>query len=371
MTILTVNAGSSSVRLSVFREQRSGQPHRIAQAKYTDDNEDPQALLYSFLEKESIIEINAVSHRIVHGGTELTRTTILDVEVENTIKALCDLAPLHNRKALEWIEASKKIVSRSDCHVGVFDTAFFSDLPLVATTYSIPLEIANKYNIRRYGFHGIAHRAMWDQWNALHPSSQGKGRIITLQLGSGCSMAAIKDGKPLDTSMGFSPIEGLVMATRCGDIDPGLILFLQEQIKLIPRETQTLLNKSSGLLGLSGGVSHDMKVLLESSNPNAQLAIDVYCYRIRKYIGAYLAVLKGVDGIVFGGGVGENAHRIRRKILQGMDWCGIKLDEGLNDNAIGRTQISPPENSPEVWVMLVDEDRILATEALSLLPPAK
>ena len=370
-TILTINTGSSSVRLSLFREEHSGQLIRVAHTKYTHDIDNPQALLRSFFEKESIIEINAISHRIVHGGTELTRTTILDVAAEKTIEALCDLAPLHNRRALNWIEGAKKTVSRCNCHVGVFDTAFFADLPLVAAKYSIPLEIANKYNIRRYGFHGIAHRAMWDQWEALHPSSEGKGRIITLQLGSGCSVAAIKDGKPLDTSMGFSPLEGLIMATRCGDIDPSLILYLQEKMNLKLKDTQDLLNKSSGLLGLSGGYSQDMKALLESSNPEAQLAIEVYCYRIRKYIGAYLVVLQGVDGIIFGGGVGEHAPRIRSQILQDMEWSGTKIDPKLNENVAGNSQISARGNSPEVWVVLVDEDRILATEALSLFAPSK
>ena len=371
MNILTVNTGSSSVRLSVFREESSRHPIRIAHTKYTRNIDDAQALLTSFLKKFEVTEVHAVCHRIVHGGTELIRTAYLDAATEKVIQALCDLAPLHNERALDWIKASKDIIKHCDCHIGVFDTAFFADLPPVAAKYCIPSEITNKYNIRRYGFHGIAHRAMWNQWEVLHPSLEDRGRIITLQLGSGCSMAAIKDGKPLDTSMGFSPLEGLVMATRCGDIDPGLILYLQDKISLNLKATQDLLNKSSGLLGISGGLSHDMKVLLESSNPNAQLAIEVYCYRIRKYLGAYLAVLQGIDGIVFGGGVGENAPRIRRKILQGMDWCGIKVDEDLNDNAIGRAQISPPQYSPEVWIMPVEEDRILASEAFLMLYPPK
>jgi len=370
MNILTINTGSSSVRLSVFREI-SGRLTRIANSKLTRDIDNPHPLLRTFLQEIDIPEINAVSHRIVHGGTELTRTIMIDNATEKKINALCDLAPLHNRRALDWIAASKKISPQCGYHVGVFDTAFFADLPLVATKYAIPLEITNRYRIRRYGFHGLAHRAMWDQWQDLHTDLKNKGRIITLQLGSGCSIAAIKNGTPMDTSMGFSPQEGLIMASRCGDIDPGLILFLQDKMKLSTKETQNLLNKSSGLLGVSGGLSHDMKVLLESSNPEAQLAIDLYCYRIRKYIGAYLAVLQGIDGIVFGGGIGENAPPIRRQILQCLEWAGLKVDHELNKNATGISQISASGISPQVWVIPVDEDRILATEALSLLYPAK
>ena len=371
MNILTINTGSSSVRLSLFREEHSGQPIRVAHTKYTHDIDNPRALLKSFLVNEGITGINLVSHRIVHGGTELTRTTYLDAATNKTIEGLCDLAPLHNRRALDWIKASKDILRHCVCQVGVFDTAFFAELPFVASQYGIPLEIAERYHIRRYGFHGIAHQAMWNQWDALHPSFEGNGRIITLQLGSGCSVAAIKNGKPVDTSMGFSPMEGLIMATRCGDIDPGLILFLQDKMKLSPMDTQNLLNKSSGLLGLSGGLSPDMKILLKSSNPEAKMAINTYCYRIRKYIGAYLAILQGVDGIVSGGGIGENAPEIRHSILQDMEWCGIRIDKHRNNNATGKTRISPPENSPEVWVMPLDEDLILANEAFSLLSPAK
>lgn len=197
--------------------------------------------------------------------------------------------------------------------VAVFDTAFYAGLPQVAATYALPRSLCAEYGLRRFGFHGLAHDALWRRWRELSGAQQSNSRVISLQLGAGCSITAMRNGKPLDTSMGFSPLEGLVMATRCGDVDPGLIVFLQRAKGLESAALERLLNRESGLLGVSG-LSDDMRALLEAHSETARRAVDLYCYRARKYIGAYLMVLEGADAILFGGGVGENAPEVRARI---------------------------------------------------------
>ncbi len=365
MTVLTVNTGSSSVRLALF--VNTGMELRQTDVSwYKIDEDTPERLLEDFL-KSDTQQVNLVSHRVVHGGSRFTAPCIINDEVEEEIGKLAPLAPLHNPLALKWIHACKAVVGHGVPQIAVFDTAFYASLPQTSKIYALPKDLCDKYGIRRYGFHGIAHRAMLERWIELRPDLKKGGRIISLQLGSGCSITAIRKGMPIDTSMGFSPIEGLIMSTRCGDLDPGILVHLQKSAGLLIDEVDKLLNRSSGIKGISG-ISGDMRVLLESSEPGARLAVEVYCYRVKKYIGAYMAALGGADAVLLGGGVGENAPSIRKGILDNMQWCGIELDSQLNNDTIGREgRISSVSGSVDVWIIPVDEAVVIAQEAMTAL----
>jgi acetate kinase len=366
MNILTVNTGSSSIRLCAFIEKNKVLT-QVASSNVTPKEISSEKLLNEFLTGNNIENIHAVSHRVVHGGMRLIRTCLVNDDVEKEIERLSNLAPLHNPIALKWIRLCKTVIGLQIPQIAVFDTAFFSAMPETATTYALPKDICRKYEIRRYGFHGLAHRAMLERWKELNPNLKAGGGIISLQLGAGCSITAVEKGSPVDTSMGFSPLEGLVMATRSGNVDPGLIPYLQRTAGMSFSEVETMLNKYSGLLGVSG-ISSDMKILLESGNNDARMAISIYCYRVKKYIGSYMAALNGVNGILFGGGVGENAPVIRGTILENMQWCGIELDERANSSITGREgKISTEKSTIDVWVISVDEAALLAHEAVVLL----
>ena len=366
MHLLTVNAGSSSIRLAAFAIQGSAiqRVTEIDQARAAAH----ENLLARLLRQGNIPRVTGVAHRIVHGGEKLTAPCLIDAAVEREIERLAPLAPLHNPAALAWIRACRELLGPDIPQAAVFDTAFFAALPKVSAIYALPHALARHHGIRRYGFHGLAHQAMWRAWRRLRPQVPEGGRVISLQLGSGCSVAAIDRGVPRDTSMGFSPLEGLVMATRCGDVDPGALTFLQRAEGLTPEQLERVLNESSGLLGVSGK-SGDLRTLLASDDPHARLAIDLYCYRIRKYIGAYLAVLDGAHAVLFGGGAGEHAAAVRRQIVNGMEWCGLRLDEPANQATIGvEGRISAPDSALDVWVVPVDEAAVLAEEAIKLFP---
>lgn len=370
MIVLTVNAGSSSIRLATL-ETDGDALRQLTTFHGPQDPSDAEGVLADFLRRESVGAIHAIVHRIVHGGEHLVRPCRITAAIETEIERLAPLAPLHNPAALAWIRACRARLGADLPQVAVFDTAFYADLPQVACRYAVPRSWWERFGLRRYGFHGLAHEAMWRRWRSLRPEHPPGARVISLQLGAGCSITAVREGQPLDTSMGFSPLEGLVMATRSGDIDPGLLLYLQRSLSMTPERMERLLNEESGLLGLSG-VSADMRTLLASNEAAAQLAVALYCYRARKYVGAYLAVLGGVDAILFGGGVGENAPAIRESILERMHWAGIDLDPQANRQAVGATgRISRPGERPEVWVVPVDEATLLAEHARAVLgPPA-
>ena len=353
------------MRLALFAQQAHGGFVVDAHQRLGATRDPPTRLLAEFLAATSRPE--AVAHRVVHGGERLVRSVLVDAPTRAEIQRLGTLAPLHNPQALAWMQACDDVLGTAVSQVAVFDTAFFAELPTVAHAYAVPRDLAASQGLRRYGFHGLAHRALWQRWQALHPQRNGRGRIISLQLGSGCSITANADGRPLDTSMGFSPLEGLVMATRCGDLDPGVLLALMRR-GATPAELEALLHEQCGLLGVSGS-SGDMRVLLASSEPAARLAVDLYCYRARKYIGAYLAVLGGADAILFGGGVGENAPAVRAQILSGLEWAGIAVDATRNAAAVGNEAcISTAGSRVAAWVIPVDEARILAEEAVAVLP---
>ncbi|NOX27310.1 MAG: acetate/propionate family kinase [Gammaproteobacteria bacterium] len=365
MLILTINAGSSSLRLGLFEPSGDGVA-KLIEAHHQNIGAHTPLLLADFIASVEATEIRLIAHRVVHGGAQLTAPCLIDVAVEAEIERLAVLAPLHNPLALTWIRFARDLLGEQVPQVAVFDTAFYRSLPEVAATYALPRELCRRHAIRRYGFHGIAHCAMWDRWRQIRPEIKDGGRVISVQLGSGCSITAIDRGVPVDTSMGFSPLEGLVMATRCGDLDPAVMTYLQRQAGLSAEELEQVLNKQSGLLGVSGD-SGDMRVLLDSDSAEAQLAVNLYCYRVRKYIGAYLAVLGGVDAILFGGGVGENSPQVRAKVLQAMEWLGLDVDTDGNQHSLGREAvISTASSKIEVWLIPVDEASVLAREALML-----
>jgi acetate kinase len=369
MTILTVNTGSSSVRLKTFFND-NGELQARAEAHYESSSDTPENLMHAFLRDAGLNGIGAVGHRVVHGGARFSAPTLLSADVLQEIEALSHLAPLHNPRALRWIEAARAVLGAGVLQVAVFDTAFYAQLPEVAAIYALPRELCEKHGIRRFGFHGLAHGAMNRRWRELRPDLKNGGRVISLQLGSGCSITATRDGKPLDTSMGFSPLEGLVMATRGGDVDAGVFTYLQREAGFSTQQIEELLNRKSGLLGVSE-ISSDMRELLESDAPAAHLAIELYCYRARKYIGAYMAVLGGADAFLFGGGVGENSAAVRERILSGLEWCGLVLDKESNNAAVGsEARISAPQSKIEAWVVPVDEAATLAREAVTIMQRA-
>lgn len=308
----------------------------------------------------------AVGHRIVHGADYFDEPVPIDDGVVSVIKELADLAPLHNEPSLTAIHAARQILGSSVPMVAVFDTAFHRTMPEHAARYAIPEELAEKHGIRRYGFHGTAHRYMMERYAAITGADLENVRLVTLQLGNGCSATAIKNGRSVDTSMGFTPLEGLVMGTRSGNVDPSLISFLAQKEGMDVSEVEDWLNKRSGLLGVSG-VSRDMRELLEAEdqgNSRATLAIEMFCYRVRSYIGAYLTVLHGAEAVVFGGGIGENAPQIRERICSGMDWCGLDLDRELNAETVkSEGRISTEESGVHAYVALVDEEMMIAQDA--------
>ena len=364
--ILTINAGSSSVRLAAFARTNT-KFQRVADASLTTDRGDAREVLEEFCHLHDIQNVVAVSHRVVHGGALFEQSTVVDSRVERAIEELASLAPLHNPRALRWLRAARLLFAPSIPQVAVFDTAYFVSLPPVARHYALPSELAERHAIQRYGFHGIAHRYLWHRYAELDPHAGPQTRLISLQLGSGCSITATLGGTAQDTSMGFSPLEGLVMATRSGDMDPSIVTFLQRTENWDAEQMDDLLNHRSGLLGVSG-ISNDMRELLESDRPEARLAIELFCYRARKYIGAYATVLGGVDAIAFGGGVGENAPAIRHKILQGMEWLGIDVDKTANEHARGsEARIHVSDSKVQLWVLPVEEAEILAREAWNVI----
>ena len=365
MKILTINTGSSSVRLGLYEADTNGS-RRLAAVHLKPDKKLPEDLLKEFIAREGL-RIDAVVHRIVHGGSNLTEPCIINEEVEGEIERLSLLAPLHNPLALKWVRACRAVIGSEIPQIAVFDTAFYTSMPEVSKIYALPKDICSEHGIRRYGFHGIAHRAMLQRFKELRPDIGNNGRVISIQLGSGSSITAIKNGLPVDTSMGFSPNEGLVMSTRSGDVDSGVLLYLAENAGLSINEIDRTLNSSSGLLGISG-ISDDMKTLIESDSPDSKLAVELYCYRVKKYIGAYMAALNGVDAILFGGGVGENAPKIRKMMIENMEWCGLLIDDCANEETTGKEGIISSANSKvDIMVIPVDEAEVLAQEAVSLL----
>lgn len=366
MKILTINAGSSSIRLEVF-DIGDGTPRSLGRA--TAIAGDPTTLFAKLAAQAGLgVEPpSAVAHRWVHGGPRVRMAALIDANMEAALVQAAPLAPLHAPASLAWLAHCRAVMGPDIRQIVVPDTAYFASLPDVAASYALPREFSARYHLHRYGFHGLAHQSMVTQWLAGRGADAAAAKVISLQLGAGCSVTASHGGAPVDTSMGFTPLEGLVMATRAGDIDAGLLLYLQREAGMDAAQMEILMNQNSGLLGLSG-ISGDMRMLLASDSPEARSAIALYCYRAKKYIGAYLAALGGADAVLFGGGVGENSPAIRAQIVAGMQWCGLKLDAAANllpQKQGGR--INASDSQIEISVIHVDEAHIMARTAVDLL----
>lgn len=311
--------------------------------------------------------VAATGHRVVHGGAKFTATTRLDSASLEQLTAIDHLAPLHNPYAMAVMQAVENRFPGVPT-VAEFDTAFFHDLPESARSYAIPFELSERYAIRRYGFHGIAHQYMSMQVGSLNGKSGTPSRVVSLHLGQGCSIAALRDGRAVETSMGFTPLEGLIMGTRSGDIDAGVLLYLARQGHTW-RDLEDVLNRRSGLLGLSGE-SDDMRRLLElesQGHAGSRLAVAAFCHRINKYLGAYAAVLGGIDTLLIGGGIGENSPIVRARICSQSSWLGLKLDADANEKSVGGVRrISSRSSAVDVRVVPVDEEWMIARSTWAL-----
>jgi len=364
-TVVTVNSGSTSVKLAAFTASASAVTP-ISHDHLSGDKLVPQEVLRAFLAKLPSAP-DAMAHRVVHGGRHFPAPVRIDADVLRTIGELSELAPLHNPKAVEWIEAARAVAGPDVAQIAAFDTSFFASLPRVASEYALAPKFGVQQEVRRYGFHGLAHQALWQRWMQLRPELSRGGKLITLQLGGGASITAIDRGHPLDTSMGFSPLEGLVMGTRSGDLDPAVVPHLQTRLGKTSAQIISLLNREAGVAGLSGG-NTDLGTLAADPDPQSQFTVDLYCYRARKYIGAYLTVLGGCDGIVFGGGVGEHVPAVRQRILTGLGWAGIELDATANDAARGQeARIDSAKLPVRVQVIPVEEEGVLVRAAVEIL----
>ena len=319
-------------------------------------------------EVQSAADIHAVGHRVVHGGERFSESAVITDEVLKGIEACIELAPLHNPNNLKCIQAARRIFGPKVPQVAVFDTAFHHSIPEHAYLYAVPYHLYRRHQIRRYGFHGTSHRYVAYKYRVLTNKTREETNIITLHLGNGCSAAAIRKGHPVDTSMGMTPLEGLVMGTRSGDVDPAVVNLIATKEGLTTNEVESLLNTQSGLLGISG-LTNDMRVLQqelkEYEDRRVRLAIEVFCYRAKKYIGAYLACMGGADAIVFTGGIGENSCDVRARICDGLEWLGLKLDKEKNEQAIGKEQrISTDDSRLQAFVIPTDEELLIARDTV-------
>jgi len=316
-------------------------------------------------------DLNAIGHRVVHGGELFTESARIDDRVLKGIEDCIDLAPLHNPNNVKGIVAARDIFGKDIPQVAVFDTAFHHSIPDQAYLYAVPYHLYRRHRIRRYGFHGTSHRYVAFRYRALRGLTRPQTNIITLHLGNGCSAAAIKEGKSVDTSMGMTPLEGLVMGTRSGDLDPAIVGVIARKEGLSASEADTLLNTQSGLLGISG-LTNDMRELQaelkDHDDRRVRLAIEIFCYRARKYIGAYLAAMSGADAIVFTGGIGENSPDVRARICSGMGWAGMRLDADKNQQAVGRESLISTEDSKLlVYAIPTDEELLIARDTVRVI----
>ena len=401
MKVLVLNCGSSSVKYqliemtdeqlickgiiekighddAIVRYRPTGKPEQRDVRPIADHNEAIHAVLNALLDaKTGVIgelnEIAAVGHRTVHGGEAFSESVQVDQDVIQTIRDCAVFAPLHNPANLKGIEVCVGLLPDTP-QVAVFDTAFHQTMLPESYLYALPYSIYEKLRVRRYGFHGTSHMYVAQQAARVLGRPIEELKLITCHLGNGASIAAVKHGKSVDTSMGFTPLEGLVMGTRCGDIDPALVLYLMDTMGLTPEEMDSLLNKKSGMLGLTE-MSHDMRVIegeAAKGNSRCQLALDIYCRRIKKYIGAYAAVMGGVDAVVYTGGIGENSDLVRRDVNKDMEYLGIVHDEQANMEHVpwNKEPRSTPHISTgptKVLVIATNEELVIARDTKKIL----
>ncbi|MBL8804499.1 MAG: acetate kinase [Planctomycetes bacterium] len=412
MNVLVLNAGSATLkfqliatdRAAIEREddvklarglverigghalitfQREGGP-RVFREKTLRDHRAALAEFLSWVVSEesgvsavrSPADIHAVGHRVVHGGQRFRESVRVDAEVIAAIEDMFELAPLHNPGNLKGVHAATELLGAGMPQVAVFDTAFHASMPETSYLYAIPYSHYRRFGLRKYGFHGSSHRYIAYRYRKLRGLPKESVNIITLHLGNGCSACAIREGRSFDTSMGFTPLEGLVMGTRAGDVDASLVAWLAEKEGLSVADVESMLNKQSGLLGISG-LTSDMRELLaeeaENGDRRARLAIEIFCQRVRKYIGAYFAELGGADAIVFSGGIGENSAAIRERICRGLGALGLELDATRNSHDGGARVISTDVSRLQAWVIPTDEELLIARDTARLLaspPPA-
>ena len=395
MKVLVVNCGSSSIKYQLINMENEevmakgylekiGLPdsfltHRVNGEKYrierviTNHEEGIKLVLDQLLDEnygviKDLKEIDAVGHRVVHGGEKFSDSVIITDEVIDAMKECIPLAPLHNPAGITGIEACKKVLPDVPM-VGVFDTAFHQTIPEEAYIYAIPYEYYEKYRIRKYGFHGTSHKFVSRRVAELMGKPVEDLKIITCHLGQGGSLCAVKGGKSVDTSMGLTPLAGIPMGTRCGDIDPSIVTFLMKQENLTPDEMDTILNKKSGKLGISG-VSFDDRDIEKAAaegNQRAKLAIDTFAYQVLGFIGRYAAQMNGVDVITFAGGVGENGPEVRSKICNSLEFLGVKIDEEKNKVRGKECEISTPDSKVKVYVVPTDEELMIARDTMNLV----
>jgi acetate kinase len=408
MNILVLNCGSSTVKFQVIetdaeqlardedRRLASGIVERIgsqalitfqatghAKERHAEPIRDHRAAIDRILrwlvsaasnidEIGSLADIDAVGHRVVHGGERFLRSVRVDEDVIEGIEDCIELAPLHNPANLKGIRVTAELLGASVPQVAVFDTSFHSTMPEASYLYGIPYQHYRRHKIRRYGFHGTSHRYVAYRYRQLRAIAREKVDIISLHLGNGCSACAIKGGESFDTSMGFTPLPGLLMGTRCGDVDPSVLEFLHHKEGLTFTEIDALLNKQSGLLGVSG-LTSDMRELLEEESDKgdrrARLAIDMFCHRVRHYVGAYFAAMGGADAVVFTGGIGENAAPVRERICRGLERLGLTLEPGRNSGAVGGAsgEITRQGSTLAAFVIPTNEELVIARDTLRVL----
>lgn len=325
-------------------------------------------------ELRSLADIAVVGHRVVHGGERFSKSVLIDDAVLEGIEDMIDLAPLHNPANLRGIQVARELLGAGVPQVAVFDTAFHAAMPESSYLYALPYQLYRRHRLRKYGFHGTSHRYVAYRYRRITGLPKEKVDVVSLHLGNGCSACAIKGGQSLDTSLGLTPLEGLVMGTRSGDVDPSVIEFLQHKEGLTASEALTLLNKESGLLGVSG-LTHDMRELLaeesEHGDRRARLAVDLFCVRARKYIGAFLARMGGAQAVVFTGGIGENSAAVRARICEGLEWMGLTLDPAKNGICCGAEgEISAQGSRLKAYVIPTNEELLIARDAVRAVTSA-
>lgn len=395
MLILVVNAGSSSLKYQLFDMttqtvlakglcERIGieggrNIHKVGAAEYTENIEmathaDAIRVLTARLTApkvgllKSMKEIDAVGHRVLHGGQKFTESVLINDDVEAAIEECIPLGPLHNPANLMGIRACRQVMGDIP-QVAVFDTAFHQTMPPKAYLYAIPFEYYRKYSIRRYGFHGTSHRYVSGKAAVLLGKKPEEIRVITCHLGNGSSIAAVAYGKCIDTSMGLTPLDGLPMGTRSGEVDPAIIGFLAEHENMTASEVVNMLNKKSGVLGISELSSdfRDLTAAADSGNEQAALALEIFIYAVKKYIGAYAAAMGGVDAIVFTGGIGENNARLRTACVENLEFMGVKLDDSLKEARVFNTAVSAPDSPVKVLVIPTNEELVIASDTMRIV----
>ncbi|GAB6138446.1 acetate/propionate family kinase [Halanaerobaculum tunisiense] len=395
MKILVINSGSSSIKYQLFdmesesvlakglverigiegsqlEQEVNGEEIEIEQ-EIPDHSVGMELVIDTLTDSENgvitdVKEIDAVGHRLVHGGEYFEGSVIVDDDVKEKIEECAKLAPLHNPANLMGIEVCEDLIPDTPQAV-TFDTAFHQSIPEEAYMYALPYEFYEKHGVRRYGFHGTSHKFVSNCVAEEMDEEIEDLKVITCHLGNGASVAAVKNGKSYDTSMGLTPLEGLVMGTRCGDVDPATVPFIMEQEDLSPQEMDDLMNNQSGLLGVSGVGSdcRDVEEAAENGNHRAQLALDMFVYRVKKYIGSYTAAMNGVDALVFTAGIGENSIDMREKICQDLDYLGVEIDSTKNDIRGEVQEISTADSEVKVYVIPTNEELVIARDTKELM----